>query len=118
MNTRHIGDMGETKAAAYLKKNGCNILKRNYCIRGGEVDIIFTEGDTTVFCEVKTRNQKRFGTTAEAVTLAKQKRICRAALDYVSKNKNIDENYRFDIIEIDNGKINHLKNAFEFIEPI
>ncbi|MDD5017954.1 MAG: YraN family protein [Eubacteriales bacterium] len=115
MNSRSKGNRGEDLAAAYLEQSGCEVLSRNYYIRGGEVDIIFSDGDMTVFCEVKLRNQDRFGTPAEAVGTAKQKRICRAALDYADKNKTIDEKYRFDIIEIYCGKINHIKNAFEFI---
>lgn len=117
MNSTKTGRNAETRAVSYLERSGCNVIIRNYYIRGGEVDIIFSEGDTTVFCEVKSRTQKRFGSPAEAVTLAKVKRICRAALDYAANNKGIDEKYRFDIIELDNGRINHIKNAFEFIEP-
>lgn len=116
MNMRERGDRGEAQAAAYLEQNGCVILKRNHCIRGGEVDIIFREGDTTVFCEVKTRSQSRFGSPAEAVDTKKQRRICRAALDYAYKKNCIDESIRFDIIEIVNDKINHIKSAFEFTE--
>jgi putative endonuclease len=116
MNARDRGNRGENKAAEYLSRNGHEILARNYCIRGGEVDIIFRDEARVVFCEVKTRTQNRFGSPAEAVDRRKQERICRAALDYASKNKNVDESYRFDIIEVDNGRINHLKDAFEFIE--
>lgn len=117
MNARAKGDIGEAQAASYLEGKGCGILARNYCIRGGEVDIIFEDNGSTVFCEVKTRSQSRFGTPAEAVDRRKIKRICRAALEYASSNKNVDENYRFDIIEVENGRINHIKHAFEFIEP-
>jgi putative endonuclease len=108
MNMRERGDRGEAQAAAYLEKNNC--------IRGGEVDIIFKDGDTIVFCEVKTRTQNRFGTPAEAVTAVKQRRICRAALDYAYQKKCIDESIRFDIIEVMSDKINHIKSAFEFVE--
>jgi putative endonuclease len=117
MNKRNRGNKGETKAAAYLESCGCIILVRNHYARGGEVDIIFREADRIVFCEVKARGQSKFGTGAEAVNWTKQKRICKAALDWASSNKNIDEKFRFDIIEVDNGKINHIKDAFEFIEP-
>jgi putative endonuclease len=92
-------------------------LARNHYVRGGEVDIIFEHDGVTVFCEVKLRSNTHFGTGAEAVTVVKQRRICRAALDYAFKNKIIDERLRFDIIEIAGGKINHIKNAFEFIQP-
>lgn len=117
MNTRTKGNKGEDMAAAYLVQNGCEIVQRNYYIRGGEIDIIFSDKDVTVFCEVKLRTTDRFGTPAEAVGVQKQRRICKAALNYAYKNKTIDEKFRFDIIEIYNGKINHIQNAFEFIEP-
>jgi putative endonuclease len=117
MNAKDRGNAGEDKAAAYIAGLGCDILARNYCIRGGEVDIIFEDAGATVFCEVKTRSQSRFGTPAEAVDRRKIRRICRAALQYAAGNKIIDERFRFDIIEVDNGRINHIKHAFEFIEP-
>ncbi len=116
MNMRERGDRGEERAAAYLERQGCAILERNYCICGGEVDIIFRDGGTVVFCEVKTRSQSRFGSPAEAVDLRKRQRICRAALDYAYRKNCIDESIRFDIIEIVSDKINHIKCAFEFTE--
>lgn len=113
---RERGDRGEAQAAEYLTKKGCTILHRNYCIRGGEVDIVYRDDDTIVFCEVKTRSQSRFGTPAEAVDIRKQRCICRAALDYAYKKNCIDENIRFDIIEVMNDRINHIKGAFEFVD--
>jgi putative endonuclease len=115
MNAR--GKAGEDMAAEYIEAHGGRILKRNHYVRGGEVDIIFADGDTTVFCEVKLRSLKRFGLPAEAVDMRKQKRICLAALDYAAQNKSIDEKCRFDIIAIYGGKISHIKNAFDFIAP-
>jgi putative endonuclease len=117
MNTRSKGNQGEDAAARYIEKIGGKILARNHYVRGGEVDIIFEQNGEIVFCEVKTRYGARFGTGAEAVTVVKQRRICRAALDYACKNKIIDERLRFDIIEVAGGKISHIKNAFEFIQP-
>ncbi len=117
MNTRSRGNAGEDIAARYIEQSGGVILARNHYVRGGEVDIIFRQDGATVFCEVKTRSGAGFGTGAEAVTAVKQRRICRAALDYAYKNKIIDETLRFDIIEVTGGNISHIKNAFEFTEP-
>lgn len=115
--SRSLGNKGEDFAVKYLLRKGYAILFRNYYIRGGEVDIIFADEATTVFCEVKLRASIKFGNPSEAVDIHKQRRICKAALDYAYKNKKVDENYRFDIIEVAEGNINHIKNAFEFIEP-
>ena len=115
--SRAIGNKGEDLAAKFLEDKGFAIIARNYYIRGGEIDIIFADGDTTVFCEVKQRASKSFGDPSQAVYIHKQSRICKAPLDYSYKNKNLDENYRFDIIEIIDKYVNHIENAFEFIEP-
>ena len=104
-------------AARYIEQNGGTVLARNHYVRGGEVDIIFEEDGITVFCEVKLRSSQKFGTGAEAVTPAKRRRICRAALDYVCVNKSIDDRFRFDIIEVAGGKISHIRDAFEYMEP-
>ena len=116
MNTRERGNRGEAQAARFLEQHGCTILERNYCIRGGEIDIICRDKSVLVFCEVKTRTQSRFGTPAEAVSRTKQRRICRAALDYAYKKNCIDESIRFDIIEVMSDKINHIKGAFDYTE--
>ena len=115
--SRAKGNKGEDTAAEYIEENGGKVVCRNYYIRGGEVDIVYTDGDTTVFCEVKLRSRSDYGSPSEYVDFTKQKRICKAALTYASENKKVDENFRFDIIEIIGGKINHIKAAFEFIEP-
>lgn len=115
--SRARGNKGEDIASTYLTKKGYTVLARNHYVRGGEVDIIFSDGDTTVFCEVKMRTGNAYGTPAEYVDKRKQQRICLAALDYACQNKIIDENLRFDIIEIASGKINHIIDAFAFIAP-
>lgn len=117
MSTRSRGNAGEDIAARYIEQFGGVILARNHYVRGGEVDIIFRRNGATVFREVKLRSTGSFGSGAEAVTPVKQRRICKAALDYAYKNKIIDETLRFDIIEVAGGKISHIKNAFEFVEP-
>ncbi len=117
MKKRQSGFRGESVAAAFLNDNGYNILARNYYVRGGEVDIICKKDDTIVFCEVKLRGQSRFGRGAEAVDIRKQRCICRAALDYAYRNGHMEKPIRFDIIEVQNERISHIKNAFEFVQP-
>ncbi len=48
--SRAIGNKGEDLAVKFLEDKGFDIIARNYYIRGGEIDIIFADGDTTVFC--------------------------------------------------------------------
>lgn len=108
---KKLGKKGERLAAAYLKKQGYKILKKNYRTPFCEVDIIAKRGDVLSFCEVKTRNSENFGAPREAVSSAKQKLYIRAAYHYLNGKE--DCTVRFDVIEVLRGEINHIENAFE-----
>jgi len=113
-----LGKLGEDIATAHLKKNGLQIITRNYRQKSGEIDIIARDGEWLVFIEVKTRKSLRYGQPFEAVTPKKQTQIGRVALDYMTRNKLLDQAVRFDVISIivnRDGKadIEHLPNCFE-----
>src|SRR6185437_3918670 len=80
---RWLGDRGERAAARYLRSKGLRIITRGYRTRLGEIDLIARDGDTLVFVEVKSR---RRGVPAEAVTLAKQRRLTLAALQFLAEH--------------------------------
>lgn len=74
-----LGQYGERVAAAHLVSAGMVILERNWRCPGGELDIVARDGDTLVFCEVKTRSSADFGSPLEAVTARKAARLRRLA---------------------------------------
>lgn len=113
MNRKKIGDVGESFAIDYLVKNGMTIIDRNYYTKYGEIDIVFKDGKYLVFAEVKDRNGSAWGTSTDAVTYTKTRKIYNSARIYLY-NKHISENsfIRFDVIAIQNGEINWIKNAF------
>ncbi len=116
-NKRSAGAEYELMASDYLIGKGYRILRRNYRVRQAEIDIIAFKDDTYVFVEVKYRKNSVSGTSLEAVTVTKQKKISKAALYYMNQNR-IDiytANIRFDVIGIDGGKITHIENAFSYI---
>lgn len=88
------------------------MLETNYKTHIGEADIIAKISDITVFVEVKTRSNSVFGTPAEAVGYKKQEKYFLLASQYLQKMGLFDAPCRFDIIEIENGEINHVENAF------
>ena len=118
MNTKCIGDFGENAAKEYLEDMGYEILKRNFRLRFGEVDIIAQKDGCIVFVEVKTRKDNSFGEPSQYVDHKKQWNIKRAASVYT----NIETTeMRFDVIEVfyeekDDKlyvkKLNHIENAF------
>lgn len=117
MNKRYIGSVNENKACDFLIKKGYLILDVNYNVRQAELDIIARDDKTVVFVEVKYRSSFNSGNPLEAVTVSKQKKICKAALFYMNQH-NInpyEEPVRFDVIGITPKEIMHVVNAFDYI---
>ncbi len=114
MNKKAEGTKGEIIAENFLKDKGYKVLQKNFVLIGIEVDLVAKTPDNTfVFCEVKTRNSTEFGQPSEAVTKVKIKRYVTFAKAYMVKYRLFDANFRFDVIEILNGKINHIESAFD-----
>ncbi len=112
-NQRKLGSVYEQAIGFYLEQQGYEIVAFNYRCPLGEIDLIAKDGEDIVFCEVKYRSGKCCGSAAEAVDRKKQKRIWRAALQYLTVNKMENIPCRFDVIGIEGGKISVIKNAFE-----
>jgi putative endonuclease len=54
-DARHsLGRLGEQFAADHFARLGCALLARNHHTRFGELDLVVSDGDTLIFCEVKT----------------------------------------------------------------
>lgn len=120
MYKKLVGNMGENVAVDYLKKKKYKILEKNFTAGKGEIDIIALKDKTTVFIEVKTRQNDSFGTPSEAVDLRKRKKLIETATRYINE-KNPDTGFRFDVIEVygclKDGefyfeKIEHIEDAF------
>jgi putative endonuclease len=113
---RALGAEGEALAARWYEGNGYEVLDRNWRRREGEVDLIVRQGRTVAFCEVKTRSTDRFGSGAESVLEAKQRRIRRLAARWLSEltpasgRDRVD--VRFDVVSITAGRVEVIENAF------
>ena len=103
-------------AARWYEDHGYEVLERNWRRREGEVDLIVRRDRTVVFCEVKTRSSQRFGTGAESVLEAKQRRIRRLASRWLSEltpaagRTRVD--VRFDVVSITAGQVDVIEVAF------
>lgn len=100
------GNRGEDAAVSYLRRQGIQIIGRNFRIRGGEIDIIGIDRssgigkEVLVFYEVKTRSSEQFGTPFEAITYWKVKTLIKAAQFYILKHPNLPETLRIDAIAV------------------
>jgi putative endonuclease len=108
---RALGQAGEDRAAAWYRAHGYAILHRNWRCREGELDLVARRGRELVFVEVKTRRTDRFGTPAEAVTPAKQRRLRALAGRYVAAT-GARGAVRFDVVSILAGDLQVISAAF------
>lgn len=113
INKRTVGSRYENEAAAFLQKQGFQILEKNYRDRYGEIDLIAKEGTYLVFVEVKYRSNIKNGYPEEAVDRRKQDRIRHAAQYYLYKKRlGEDVACRFDVVSIMGEEIRLIRDAF------
>ncbi len=109
------GRAAEELAYNHLRKNGLNLIDKNFHSRHGEVDLIMQHHDTLVFIEVRYRKNLDYGGAKESITPNKQQKIRKTALYYMQK-KGREFNARFDVIAITgenkNLTIEWIQNAF------
>ena len=106
-----LGRAGEKRGIKFLKDLGYKILAKNYRTPYGEADIVALDGDTVVFCEVKTRLSDKFGSAAEAVVRAKEQKYVRIA-GYFLMKAGREFAVRFDVLEVYETRLSHLIGAF------
>ncbi len=112
-NKRKTGSHYELQVAAFLQKQGFEILEQNFRCRSGEIDLIARDGSYLVFIEVKYRGSKSAGSALEAIDARKAMQVRRVAEIYLYQNHYSDRTpCRFDAAGVDGEAITYIKNAF------
>ena len=94
------GAAGEARAAVWYEQHGYEVVQRNWRCKEGELDLVVRRGRDLVFVEVKARRTDRFGSPAEAVTPAKQRRLRTLAGRYLEITGARPSSLRFDVVAI------------------
>jgi len=115
-----LGERGESLAYWFLRQAGYRMVARNRRARSGagELDLVGWDGSVLSFVEVKTRTSLAAGPPEAAVSRSKQKRIAKAAKEYLRRLQQKRVNYRFDIVSVawepDAGlQVRLIKDAFK-----
>lgn len=137
-----IGQIGENIAINYLKKNGYQILARNFRTKWGELDIVALpphqkklwcggeKNKVVIFVEVKTLRLAPLAQDKplknsdflpeDEITFHKAQQLRKMAQIYLSNNKlQLDTPHQIDILAIElaenqqTANIRHLENAIE-----
>lgn len=93
------GRLGEELTAYYLERSGYEILRRNFRVKGGEIDVIAAKDGVIAFVEVKTRDINALESGAEAVKNRKRSLVIKAAREYSFRYPH-ELQPRFDISEV------------------
>lgn len=112
-----LGAYGEKVAAEHLQDQGLVVLDRNWRCPDGEIDLVLRDGDTVVFCEVKTRSGDRFGAPAESITARKVRKLRHLAARWLDETGVHPPTLRFDVVEVlpqrrGAPKVAHTRAAF------
>jgi putative endonuclease len=118
LNHKELGNWGEEIAAKYLLEQGYQIQEKNYRCKQGEIDLIALDGRVLVFIEVKTRRNSIYGLPQEAIDKRKINRLFMVAQNYLHINKLVNQNCRFDVVNIlfkdKKYEVDVIKNAISF----
>lgn len=85
---------------AALRSRGYRVLARNVRSRAGELDVVCSDGDAIVFCEVKARRPSGFGLPEEALTPAKRARLARLAAGYLARVGRRGASWRIELVAV------------------
>lgn len=115
---RGLGDLGEDRALAHLESAGYTLLERGWACRAGEIDLTMRAPDgTIVFVEVKAAFPGARDEIGDRISPTKRKRICRAAMAWLSSRDALDQAARFDAVLVrPDAAPEHIEDAFPFEE--
>lgn len=97
---RRLGRFGEAVAEAFLRRQGYEIVERNWRCRQGELDLVGRQGGDWVFVEVRCRRGDLCGSAEESVTPAKQRRLLHLAEAYLQAHGLEDVSWRIDVVAV------------------
>jgi uncharacterized protein (TIGR00252 family) len=97
-STGRVGRRGERAAAGYLEEHGYVVCEMNYRCQVGEMDIVALDRGCLAFVEVRTRRSGKFGSPAESITAAKQRKLVEVAQTYLQEHESGDIHWRIDVV--------------------
>lgn len=97
--THQQGAKAEDAAAIFMQQQGYQLIAQNFNTRFGEIDLIVERANQLVFVEVRQRKANSLVSALESITMAKQRKIIRAAQGFLQQHPQYQQHScRFDVI--------------------
>ncbi|HLQ86393.1 MAG TPA: YraN family protein [Salinisphaeraceae bacterium] len=96
------------------RNRGWRRVARNHRSRGGELDLVYTNGDCLIVVEVRYRARADYGRAAATVQRAKQRRIIHATRHFLACHPQYAQHaVRFDVVGVNAAhELDWIENAF------
>ena len=114
-----LGSLGEWAALKMFRRMGWELVARNWSTRAGELDLVFYEGKTLVFVEVKTRVKSTRSIPEDNFNPGKFERIEALAWNFMERYEVEDTPIRFDLAAVERDQrrsfwIRHYRGLGEY----
>lgn len=115
---RALGARAEQLVAEHYAADGYTIEARNWRCPLGELDLVAARGDLIAFIEVRSTTGDYLASPTLTVSTPKQRRVARAADQYLARRATAPRDIRFDVVGVIIGKgrgaprIERVENAF------
>lgn len=96
---KQLGKKGEKIAINFLEVRGLELIEKNFCIWGGELDLVMKDGEEIVFVEVKTRQSKDIK-LEELISKNQQKKLINTARTWLGKKGINNVDWRIDVVGV------------------
>ena len=97
---KNLGKRAEKIAEDFYKKNYYTLIKRNYCCRGSELDLIFRKHSLLVIVEVKLRKERKAlqePLVEDLLPFSKRSALVRGTTHFLQNNPIDYTSIRFDL---------------------
>lgn len=108
----HGGIAAESIVMRDYERRGFRIAGQRWRGKGGEIDLIFRDGDCVVFTEVK--KSRTHDMAIQRLSRRQMDRICAAASEFIGNEpRGLLTEMRFDVATVDQtGTVRIIENAF------
>jgi putative endonuclease len=114
MHTRNIGADHEAKALKHLQAQGLRLVERNFSCKVGELDLVMSHGEITVFVEVRFRRAGALVDGLSTIGDSKRKRFVKAVKYYLLTHPEAaTRTLRFDVVSVSDSALDWHSNAFD-----
>jgi putative endonuclease len=113
------GRVWEARAAAYLERQGLDILAQGYRCRLGELDLVCRDNRHLVIVEVRARRRDALCSAVVSIDAHKRRRIVQATRHFLMRHAEWHAApIRFDVVAFDaidapEPQVRWIKNAFD-----